>query len=209
MVGRGKKEERQMTGHTHELVERDLSFEQFALLCARAFGALITMRDDRLDAPVPVQIEPESYHRDELAKAEAELAKWDAMTGEGCLKWAETEKCTQLDYHQNCLLGEQAVAEKLSAVLAKATAWTPPTEEHQGLKRFVVEQITASMPRVDSYHAEAIASLRSTTPEAMVAERRMSLARDVEYHRKGWAEEQHRAATRNAWLQSLRSSLKL
>lgn len=41
------------TGYTADLMEKGMEFKPFVLQCARAFGALITMRDDSLDAPSP------------------------------------------------------------------------------------------------------------------------------------------------------------
>lgn len=39
------------TGCTAKLHEDDQSFRDFALTCARAFGATIAMREEPLDAP--------------------------------------------------------------------------------------------------------------------------------------------------------------
>ena len=60
------------TGYTLELYDgKDITFEEFVLKCARAFGALINMRDEPRDAPIPERFEPSYYHLKELIKAKS------------------------------------------------------------------------------------------------------------------------------------------
>ena len=40
-------------GYTSKLHDGDQPFNEFIMSCARAFGALVTMRDDPNDAPIP------------------------------------------------------------------------------------------------------------------------------------------------------------
>jgi hypothetical protein len=62
-----------MTGYTATLTEKDQTFEQFVWACARNFGALITMRDDPMDAPVPELFELRSYYSERVEEARKEL----------------------------------------------------------------------------------------------------------------------------------------
>ena len=43
--------------------------------CARAFGACIMMRDESVDAPIPEEFKPSTYHIEELEKAKSDLKK--------------------------------------------------------------------------------------------------------------------------------------
>ena len=45
------------TGYTCQ-IETGITFEQFALNCSRAFGALSNMRDDPSGTPIPNKIKP-------------------------------------------------------------------------------------------------------------------------------------------------------
>ena len=56
------------TGFTCDIKD-GITFERFALNCARAFGALINMRDDSLDAEIPDEIKPSDHHVKALAEA--------------------------------------------------------------------------------------------------------------------------------------------
>lgn len=63
------------TGYTNRIQNGEITeFKDFALACARAFGALISMRDDALDAPMPAEILPDTkYHDDHIAAATLEI----------------------------------------------------------------------------------------------------------------------------------------
>jgi hypothetical protein len=56
------------TGYTAKLMEEGQSFPEFAMRCARNFGALIMMRDESLDVPIPEQFEPSDYYRKKLSE---------------------------------------------------------------------------------------------------------------------------------------------
>ena len=61
------------TGYTHD-IPAGITFRQFALNCARAFGANIAMRDDPADKPIEVY-EPSDYSAKAITKATNELRK--------------------------------------------------------------------------------------------------------------------------------------
>jgi hypothetical protein len=61
------------TGYTAKLVESGQTFEEFVLTCARAFGALIELRDEPLDAPIPETLEPHSYYAEAVVEAKKRL----------------------------------------------------------------------------------------------------------------------------------------
>lgn len=69
------------TGYTDALYEgEDVSFEQFVWRCARGMGALVTMRDDPPDTPIPMRFVPQTaYYDRELEAARAEVARIESM----------------------------------------------------------------------------------------------------------------------------------
>jgi len=50
------------SGYVHKMLDDKQDFRTFAMSCARAFGALITMRDEPADAPIPDEFKPDPYH---------------------------------------------------------------------------------------------------------------------------------------------------
>ncbi len=61
------------TGYTADIA-KGITFQQYAWSCARAFGALVMMRDEPSDAPIPEAFTPSDYHVKALAEARAKLA---------------------------------------------------------------------------------------------------------------------------------------
>lgn len=193
------------TGYTSDLYEGiDQTFPEFALTCARTFGALILMRDDPLDAEIPDEFAPGDYYVKALDKTRSEYnrlitlsveeaqAEADRLANEWIRARAE-EEAKRLDRER-----------RYGAMLAEVEAWTPPTSEHQGLKDFMVQQLTESI-RFDC------STYERTSPERdglKWREEAINKARkDIEYYATEHAKEVERAASRTAWVQSLRQSL--
>ncbi len=53
------------TGYTAMFLENsEMTFEQWALQCSRAFGVLVHMRDEPLGVDIPIVVQPSSYYRE-------------------------------------------------------------------------------------------------------------------------------------------------
>lgn len=192
------------TGYTADIA-KGIMFKQFAMNCARAFGALVLMRDDPADAPIPEKFEPSDYHVKALAEARAELARLESM-GEGMASVAAIKEWEANDSARRVRMAERdELRRKYNAMLAEARAWNPPTPDHVGMRDFMVEQINESI-KFDC-------SSRYDTPEilldgnAWLAQKRAAAMRDVEYHSQENAKEIARAAERTEWVKALRFSL--
>src|ERR1044071_9143634 len=82
------------TGYTAKLYEgEDQSFEDFALGCARAFGASILMRDDSPNKPISIDAitDNSDYHVRAIRETKAEIARIMAMTPEEIRQAARSE----------------------------------------------------------------------------------------------------------------------
>ena len=73
------------TGYTARLCDGEQTFKDFAMLCARACGALIEMREDPMDAPIPEKIKRSSYYDEALSKAVAEYDRLKTSVDCACL----------------------------------------------------------------------------------------------------------------------------
>ena len=62
------------TGYT-AYVQEGATFEEFVWRCARNFGALVTMRDEPTDVPVPDAFTPSKYHLEQIAVLEQEIIR--------------------------------------------------------------------------------------------------------------------------------------
>lgn len=193
------------TGYTADIA-KDIDFTQYLLGCARAFGALVTMRDAPAGAEIPEVFEPSDYNAKALVVAQNRLAELEKM------KPAEAERAAASAYDEqetrrHVRLEEiTALRGKYEAMLAKAKAWRPPTPEHQGLADFMQEQIVRSIDFDcgTSYYDKPTERL---TGAQWLADARESAQRDIGYHTKHHADEVKRCADRTEWVKALRASL--
>ena len=189
------------TGYTHELATNGQSFPDFVKTCARAFGALILLRDLPLSADIPTDQKPDDYYFTSLATAEQELARWNAMTTEEKLNKlrADHEESKQQTFeHRLSVLAENA---RLATMADKVRAWTPPSKDHQGLKDFMLQQIETSMNGTD--HWEPVVFKE----EGAIEEKTERLESRVARAKKSLEEELERVNERNRWVRLLVESL--
>ena len=77
------------TGYTADLYDgKDVSFEDFTLNCARAFGALVSLRDEP-DAEIPDEFKVDEFYVKRFEKAKEELEKAKQITDEDFAAEAE------------------------------------------------------------------------------------------------------------------------
>lgn len=194
------------TGYTSDIYEgKDITFRDFALQCARAFGALIEMRDHPMDAPIPDEFKPSDYHQRKLTDARNVLAAAQGWSDEVAERLAHEDYMARnrawTDRRDAAL--EREV--RYNAMLAKVEAWQPPTEQHVELKSFMVQQITESM-KFDCSMTYDEEPLPLTGDEY----RRATMARalkDIDYHTEQYAQDVERAEQRTRWVKALRESL--
>lgn len=197
------------TGYTAQ-IEKGITFEAFAMECARAFGALIELRDD-MTAPIPEAFTPSNYHADAAKKAAAELKALSAMTPAQAQKNAEKAHREAVEANERTLTAAAALLTKYDAMLAEVRAWTPPTKDHQGLKDFMVQQITDSI-KFDcdqKWAREEQAKLAATKPSGArwIVSQRAMLEREIAYHTEHHAADVKRAREQTQWVKELRDSL--
>ena len=198
------------TGYTSELNKGEQTFKDFALQCARAFGANVMMRDDPWDAQIR-KYEPSDYYLKEVEKSEKELARLIAMSFDEVKKeWDDfvNEELAKTEKHNK---ERDALRIRYQRMIDEVKAWTPPTPDHQGLKNFMLEQLTDSMEH-DCYKRE-FPSKYNPKHEDVEAPIKWHDARiantkqHIEYYKKEHKEEVERCNMRNAWNQALMDSL--
>jgi len=193
------------TGYTHPVVDGSITdFSQFAMQCARAFGALISMRDAPMDAEIPDEFEPSDYSARRLAAARERLAALESMTLAEAEQKANESYAALLKAHLDYRAQMRLENDRLDAMLKHVRSWHPPTSEHRGLKEFMIEQLTTSKHDMKWGSEEPVRQSAKDWLAAEVA----AAKRDVAYHVKNDKEERERAAGRTEWVRELRASLK-
>jgi hypothetical protein len=168
-------------------------------------GALIMIRDEPGDAPIPEKFEPSDYAAKRLAETETRLQWLNGLTPQQCLEEATKAYEEEREGHRTYAAKKEALRKKYRAMLTAVNGWVPPTPDHQGLKDFMVEQITSSIKFDchDSYEREPLPPTGREWRTVEVAK----CMKDIEYHTKSNAEELTRTAQRNQWIADLRNSL--
>ena len=192
------------TGYTAPIAD-GITFEQYALSCARAFGACVSMRDDPNDAPIPERFEPSDYHQRKLEETHAELDRVSAMTREQIAAAADEAFSAELQRWQDRRDRRSKLRGQYEAMLASVEAWKPPTTEHVGLQEFMAKQIRESIDWDCSDKYDDAPERKSA--DGWIAVRASELRRDLNYHEAEHRKEVERASQRTEWVKALRASL--
>jgi hypothetical protein len=132
------------TGYTAKIAE-GMTFREYALGCARAFGALIEMRDEPNDVPIPDEFKPSDYHLDKFTEQRNRLAEFEGMSDHEANEQSKAEYMRALGYHHEGIKKDNALREKYERMLKEVEAFTPPSPEHAEYKEFMRSQIVESM----------------------------------------------------------------
>lgn len=191
------------TGYTSGIDDGTISdLKGYALVCARAFGALVDMRDLPLDAPMPTTISASSYHADALAKARTELQEFESLSVDQRRERFDAFVDADKASHDMQIAEYTATQAKYDAIAAEVRKWMPPTKDHEGLKSFMLEQLETGKP----FEPRPLTYVPPDF-ELWCTDWRDTLLRQVEYHARQDVEERDRTAKRNQWLNDLRASL--
>ena len=194
------------SGYTYKIHDGEpVTFPEFVMSCARAFGALVVMRDDPADAPIPDKFTVAPWYAERVAKARDDLAKAREMTDDDAVRLAAEENESHADSIKRINGTAAAVRQRYDKMMAEVAAWQPPTEEHEDLKRFMTEQLQQSW-EFDGvpYTGTEQPVLDAPTYRAQKIDQAV---RELRYAEKSYDEEVDRVAKRNAWVSELRRSL--
>lgn len=196
------------TGYTSIVADNEnFTFPEFAMRCARNFGALIMMRDEPLDAPIPEKFEPSDYYKNEYEKAKAAYENFivNPPSDEDLEKQYNEYVAHETERFAADSAEKDIKRRRYNAMLSKVLKWQPPTLEYEGLKKFMIDQLHDSI-EFDCSEYRPIISDR----EEYIARNRSGeyLKEELDFYEKRWHEEIERTNSRNKWLKELRESLK-
>lgn len=189
------------------MCEQEIPFSEFVMTCARAMGACILMRDEPLDAPIPESFPEDDYHSNALKEWEAKLIALSSI-GEGLMgiSYGAELKSAEIQSLKESLVKYQAQDARLKGMLEQVQNWNPPTKDHEGLKKFMTEQLTISMGDSDFY-IRRIEELEAKDPIEFYREAVKSAKWNVDYHAEQIEKNRERTQGRNNWIRALRNSL--
>lgn len=184
-------------------IEKGIGFKDFVLNCSRAFGALVHLRDDST-AEIPDVIKPDDYYSKQVEEYSKKLDEFRKVT------LAEAEQKCQAEYEKTISFYKKldsdklALKDKYNEMLGKVKAWNPPTSNHEGLKKFMIEQIEESINWDCSVYEPNVIKRNA---EEWLAYKLEDIQKDLDRAIKSNNEEIQRAKERTEWIQALKKSL--
>jgi hypothetical protein len=193
------------TGYTNNVSTGEVTeFRTFVLQCARAFGALIAMRDEPQDAPIPDKLEPYPWNKDQLNKAQTSLSELLTLTPEQVELQAFRTYNEQLQAYFQFEKERNTIQARYELMLVKVRAWIVPSTDHKKLKQFMIDQLEKSIKSECSY---SLPEPKRLSGSDWLANMISELERTITYHSSEWENEVKRTEERNSWLAILRNSL--
>lgn len=201
------------TGYTAGIIDGDIkTFEEYAKQCMRAFGATIHMRDESMNSEYEPRI-PSSYYTDRIVELQKELDDLKNTSDEKLLENIKSKYAEQKEYLAKKVLEKEKTRTLLYKFLNTAINYNPPTEEHVGIKRFMIEQLemTISSDCDTEYELTELKELKSLTNNIDVAQTREELTSSIneslEYYQKEFNKELKRCTDSNLWVEHFLQSL--
>ena len=140
------------TGYTAYIENGSITTgKEFLKLCLREFGIAVDMRDEPLSVPVPAHFEPDGWYKDHYMNT---VKKWKENES---LTFAEAKLRRQREHDKEIQSARRAIArmtevnERYKQIRKQIEAWTPPTEDYNGIKQFAIDQIEKSMNTEDQF----------------------------------------------------------
>lgn len=195
------------TGYT-AAIKDGIDFKTYALGCARNFGALVMMRDEPSNIPIPERFEPSDFSKKELQKAIDKLELFNLYSNNEWLELRDMEYKKDVEYYAKAKSEEIELKTKYTAMLAQAKSWVAPTKEHTGLRDFMIKQIEDSIQWDCTYYSDGGRLPKKKELDSFIENKIAGAKRDIGYYTNSHKEEIERTNDRNKWISDLRNSLK-
>ena len=192
------------TGYTAGIEDGTIAtLREYALVCARAFGACISLRDEPLTAPLPERISPKVQRYDaEIAKARAEIVRLNMLSAKECDEAAAGAYAERMKSRDEYMAGCMPIKKRYDSMRQATLEWSPPIELVE-LKAFMLQQIAVSQVGESSCYPEPVRQ----SAEQWFADALGRAADDLAYYEDRRGKAIRIAEENNRWLAMLRESL--
>lgn len=202
------------TGYTAYIEDGDITTgKEFLKLCTRAFGIAIDLKDEPLSVPTPTHFEPDTYYKERYEKALEKLNKVNNLTFDEAKIQMKAAYERRISDYKSCAEKEVAMNQKYAKVRKEVEEWIPPSEEHQSLKKFALEQIDMCITK-QKYIDEYLEKSKEAFDDSDEAVEKY-ISDNIQYCRealdkayKSWKEELERTEKKNIWIRKFLESIK-
>lgn len=196
------------TGYTAGVGNGEIiSFKEYATDCAKAFGALIHLREDPKGNP-HTPIPKSTYYPEQLSASQKELEFFTNASMEDKLARFEKYKSSQLAYYYKQKEEAQLILKRYQNMLVKAKMFNPPTDQHKEYAKFIVSQLEKSIEfdcsyTDDNYYDKQILQYEDMTFEEWQKECIKKEERNIAYYNQKIQEEEASINSKTNWLNDL------
>ena len=201
------------TGYTAYIEDGEITTgKEFLRLCTRAFGIAIDVKDEPLSTPTPSSFEPSPFYKESYDRASKKLEEVNKMTFDEAKIQMRADYEKRISDYKAYAEQEAAMNEKYVKVRKEVEEWIPPTSEHEGLKKFALEQIDMCVTKQE-YIDEYLEKSKEEFDDSDEAVQNYIndivdyYQRDIERSYKSWQEELERTRSKNEWMTKFLESL--
>lgn len=201
------------TGYTAYIEDGKITTgKEFLKLCTRAFGIAIDLKDAPLSVPTPAHFKSDTYYKERYDKALEELNKANNLTFEEAKIQMKNAYEERISDYKRYTEREIAMNEKYAKVRNEVETWNPPTEDHQGLKRFALEQIDMCVTKqkcIDEYleKSKEVFDDSDEAVEKYISYNIRYCKEELDRAYKSWKEELERTEKKNIWMKKFLESI--
>lgn len=201
------------TGYTAHIEDGEITTgKEFLRLCTRAFGIAIDVKDEPLSTPTPSSFEPSPFYKESYDRALKKLEEVNKMTFDEAKIQMRADYEKRISDYKHYAERETAMNEKYAKVRKEVEEWIPPTEEHEGLKKFALEQIDMCVTKqeyIDEYLEKSKEKFDGSDEAVQnyINDIGDYYQRDAERSYKSWQEELERTHSKNEWMTKFLESL--
>ena len=193
------------TGYTAGVADGTITdFKEYALQCARAFGACIGLRDDPLTSKIP-EFEPSDYYTKRLSELETELNMFMGAGPAERRSLYEAEQVERMKQKELRLDNKREERARYESMLAKAKAFKYTSPYHDSYTKIIVEQLEQSIDfdcDTSYYDDQTIPSFNKWQDEKL-----QELISSIKRAKDSVKYEQKRTDSRNKWVKQLKEVL--
>ena len=197
------------TGYTAN-IEKDISFEDYALSCALAFGACMHQRDASGQFKPKLRTNNDTYHIGALEQAKNSLIELEAMTNRDVqIEYGNKIIAKKIADCLTMIEKNESLRVKYQKMMERVRAWKIPTEEHSSLKQFMMDQIYESLKWDcnSDYEKENLAKLERLEPLDVFNDALSGAHKEVACHSTGLSKSIEKDHQANKWIIALYDSL--
>lgn len=188
---------------------KNVSFQDFALKCARQFGAFVHMNEEDPDSPL-TRPTVSDYYKNSLRETENEFALFLKASREQREKMFEIEMEKELKHYKEKIEEEKELKEKYQNLLEQAKAYKPPTKEFNNYKDYMLNQLNQAIKfdcSNEQWYLAQIASVEAETFDIWEQEKMDLYNSKITYYKESYKKEMNSVSKKNQWIDLLYESL--